>query len=784
MRQVLFRTVGLLKRPWVAVCLLVVAGGGAGLVFAPLFGVPGFELSLALSIGVGLLGGVVGVAAALQERRLLEGKDPRPKGALRSDDAARSVSLAFGAALGALTLALLPPLAAAVVFSLASTRCDPFAAIAFYPVLTLPSAAMAASVGTLCGFASRRPRWAGLSYAVLVLGSLGFTVWPIVYGPQVFAFNHFLGYFPGPLYDEALFVGPSLLWFRAETLLAVGCVLALTAVLLDPKTGQLTRPHVRVGSLAVLGLCGFGVFTLEVRATSLGTRMSEGALTGRLGGIRESEHFVLVHSRGKPREEIDRFVRDLELRYLQLHTFLGGAPSGKIRVYLYRTAGEKLALVGAAHTQFAKPWRLELHVNDAGFPQPVLKHELMHVMAAPFGTGPFKVTARFGVWPVIGIIEGMAVAGDNPVDELTLHEWSAGMRRQKLMPDVRSLLAVRGFYRAPPARAYTAAGSFLRYLGETHGALKLTSLYARGDFQAAYGRSLDELAGEWERFLDELPLDAAGVNQAFARFRQGSLFSRPCAREVATLTAQAAETLPSDPERALSLYQRCAAIQPDEPSFALAQATALTRAGRKGDAADLLKGLAATLKDQPSTQAEVQMALADLAYARGRVDESRAALEAVLAQDPRPSLDRTARVKLAALGPSASGAAVWSYFQPGADDVKLLVIREALAEDPRNALLSYLLGRRLEQGSAPRLALRYLSAALEGELPGSVRKEALRLLVEAQYLAGDCAAVRTTVGQLPSYGAGFKAAADVFTERCDFEERAFNGPLVPEGPFR
>ena len=45
-------------------------------------------------------------------------------------------------------------------------------------------------------------------------------MWPLVRGPQVFAFNHFLGICPGPLYDEALRVTPaSLLWFRLETLL-------------------------------------------------------------------------------------------------------------------------------------------------------------------------------------------------------------------------------------------------------------------------------------------------------------------------------------------------------------------------------------------------------------------------------------------------------------------------------------------------------------------------------------------------------------------------------------
>jgi tetratricopeptide (TPR) repeat protein len=508
------------------------------------------------------------------------------------------------------------------------------------------------------------------------------------------------------------------------------------------------------------------------------------SLAARLGGQRQSEHFTLVYPRSKPREEVDRFLRELEWHHAQLGAFLGGAPSGKIRVYLYRSAEEKQLLVGAAHTQFAKPWRLELHVNDAPFPHPALKHELVHVMAAPLGTGPFRITARSGVWPVIGIIEGMAVAGDNPADELTLHEWSAGMRRQKLMPEVRALLAPQGFYGAAPARAYTAAGSFLRYLAETHGPQKLGVLYARGDFGESYGRTLDELATEWERFLDALPLDPAAVNQAFSRFHRGSLFSRPCAREVAALADEANQTVSSDPERAFELYQRCAQLQPDEPAFALAQATALTKSGRQEEAMELLLSLERSQKDQPSTLAEVLMAKADLAHQRGRADQAKAALEKVLSLAPSPAMDRTARVKRWALESPGPGAALWAYFQPDQDELKLLGLREALADYPQTPLLSYLLGRRLLQGNAPRAAARYLSAALEGELPDSVRQESFRLLVQADYLAGNCAAVRTTVGQLPSYGAAFKANGLSYVQRCDFDDQAFNGPLVPEGPFR
>src|SRR5215218_4883033 len=155
MRQVLLRALALLRRPIVLLLVLLLAGGGSALVALPLFGVPGFELGLALSVGLGLLGGGLGIAAAFQERRLIQGRDPRPRGALRQDGAIGSAWVAVGAALGLCTAVLVPPLLTALLFALLSTACDPFALVGFYPLLTLPSAALAAAAGVFCGFWAR-----------------------------------------------------------------------------------------------------------------------------------------------------------------------------------------------------------------------------------------------------------------------------------------------------------------------------------------------------------------------------------------------------------------------------------------------------------------------------------------------------------------------------------------------------------------------------------------------------------------------------------------------------
>ncbi|WP_205519743.1 tetratricopeptide repeat protein [Pyxidicoccus caerfyrddinensis] len=788
MRQVLTRALGLLRRPAVLATVLVLAGGGSALVLVPLFGVPGFELGLALSIAVGLLGGGTGIAAAAQERRLLLGVDPRPPGATREQDPGTAVGRALGTALVLNVGVLVPPFLAATLFAVLRTACDPFALVGFYPLLTLPSAVLASVAGVFCGFKAKRPGRAVGLYALLVLVSAVPTVWPIVLGPQVFAFNHFLGHMPGPLYDEALAVTPALAWFRLETLLWAWVLAGLTAGLLDTGTGRLGRTGLRPGPLALLVLPLTAIVLMETRGPELGLRMNDAYLAETLGGFRETEHFRLHYPRGKPREDVDRMMRDMEFRWMQTQRFLGVAPTERIDVWLYKDEKQKQQLVGAGRTQFAKPWLHSLHIQDKAFPHSTLHHELAHVMAAPAGGGPFRVSTRLGVWPLMGLIEGLAVAADGPVQgDLTLHQWAAGMRRQKLAPDMRKLMGPEGFYQSAPSRAYTVAGSFLLYLAETYGAPKLRTVYAHGDFSEAYGRPLEELVSEWERHVDALPLDDAAVARAFARFRTGSLFTRACAREVAKLSESARDALVSDPEDALERFRRAADLQPDEPAFRIGQASALSALERYDDAASVLATLADSerVKGQSVLEAEVAMARADVELRREQAGPARQFLDVVLAKDAGPDLTRTAQVKLAALDSPGRKGPIEAYFRTTQEELRLLLLYRALTALPGDPYLSYLLGRRLSQVGAPVLAGEQLQRALSDEgLPEALRREALRLRVESAYLAGDCGAVRHEVGALPDFGAAFRATADEWRERCDFEETTFRGPLVPRQAFR
>lgn len=718
-----------------------------GVLAFPVARIPGYELSTALGLITAIIGGAFGVAFGRQE-------------SMRAVTA--PLRQAVFATLGAVVMLLVPSLLTLTVGIALTlmTPCSPFDAIAFFPVTVVPDVLVVAALGVWIGLRFRGWWRFVLAWFGVVLASAIHTSWPIVFGPQVSAWNHLAGFLPGPLYDEELHLPAALLWFRLGSLL-----LAAFAVFGAARTAG-DRSLLTSRGRAIALLC---FVLLEMLGPTLGFRMSDHALAAILGGKTESEHIVLMHPRGLTPKEVARVMGDLEFRFGQISEFVGGAPPGKVTVWWYRSAEQKQQLVGAAHTQFAKPWRREIHVNDSGFPHPVVKHELAHALLGPLGSRPFGVTARIlGLSPHVGVIEGMAVAADNPIDDLSLQEWAAAMKKQSMLPDVRTLLEPQGFYSAPASRAYTTAGAFLRWLQESRGAEKLRDLYRDGDFVRVYGVELPVLVGEWETFLDGVKLEPEAVNQAFARFRRGSLFDRPCAREVAKLSAEVGRLSAEDGPAALEVLSRCEALQPEEPGHTLTRAATLRRMGKDDEARALLEKLAERVKEAPSSWADAALALVDLAIARGDDVTAQTLLEQLIEKRISPSMDRTARVRLRSLQQSgAVKAAMVRYFSTDSDAVQVHWLELARAEQPQDAWVAYLLGRRLHQREAFAEALKVLEVTLaDVTMPESIRRETIRLMLESAYGTGACDQVTQLAETAKSISGPFGARARDWVERC------------------
>src|SRR6185436_2372755 len=111
------------------------------------------------------------------------------------------------------------------------------------------------------------------------------------------------------------------------------------------------------------------------------------------------------------------------------------------------------------------------------------------------------------------------------------------------------------------------------------------------------------------------------------------------------------------------------------------------RLDRGAEAEQVLSELMKKVQEHPALKAEVLMQQADLAAAAGKNDSASSLLNAVLEQKIDGTTERTARTKLAGLKSQNSGPAIFSYFRPGHEELKLLRLREALDREQDNPYL-------------------------------------------------------------------------------------------------
>ncbi len=630
----------LLARRWWRVAAVLFAGGGLALRYVPLLDAVGWEFAAVFALPATFLGGLLGIAAVGESRRA--GDDPDP----------------FAVAGRAMVAASLP-LIAPIVLSLLIAKgrlCAPGDSLAFWLLMPVAGAGFAACVGTAVGRVTRSPRAAGLFFALLVIASLGRSLFRLADGPALFAGNHFFGWFPGPIYEEALEVDPALLYLRLlSALLAVAVLLAAGLVPERPGDGSvrgaepapLVVPRRPLQRLAALVLAAAAFATASGYRRQFRLDRTRADVQADLGGRIETEHFVIVYARETDPARVVRIVEDHEFRFDRVTRFLGVAPSRKIVSYVFPSVAAKKRSIGAGGTQVANPFRGEIYIQDV-VPNPVLEHELTHVVAAEFGLPVFGYSAS------VGLLEGIAVATSwHDHGRGTPHEQAAAMLADGLLPSPERFLGL-GFWGDRQARAYVAAGSFVRFLAERYGIDRVRRAYPWGGVAAAFGRPLSALADEWRAHLATIAVPAARAAAAKERFTEPSIFERPCAREMAEVEEQGWTALHDGRyDDAAALFDRWRREDPrPEPERAL---LALRRRERRlADARAIAERLAARELPGSPAQARARITLADLAFEEGRFDDAARGYAEVFGEHLSTDLDRETAVKADAVAAAAS----------------------------------------------------------------------------------------------------------------------------------
>lgn len=750
-----------LRHPAIGAAFAAHVALAVGLSFVPLFASFGFERAFATGVLSGLTAPLIGWALA---RRL--GPDDEEAAEL-----GWGAQLALGLVVHGGTLA--PTVVAGWIVESVGTRCDPGAGLLF--VALIPGAG--GVYGLACGqwLRSVFGRRGAALVPVLAAAHLGAALARLYAFPQIYAFDPLLGFWPGSLYDEALSPSAALLAHRAFTVALGLSLTALGATIRPPRASVARR------GAALLA----GAVAIAAATTLFGARQEHGWGTGygridaELSYVVPTEHFVLHLPAGTSVDQADEIAREHEFWFERLRPFFEKAPVKPVQSYLYANAQQKARLMGASNTKIARPWAREMHMHGLAMPHGSLAHELAHVLAAEWAPGPLHVPALFGVWPQMGLVEGLAVAADWPRDHATIHQKTKALRQLDLLPDLRTTLSWTGFWRQASSRAYTAAGSFVRWVRDERGALALAELYRTGSVPRALGQSVDEAVTAWEAFLEGVEVSDRTVAWAQARYRRPSIFNRACPHETAILGAEAQRHLSTQRfDQAEEVVERLYELYPD-PGWPLAVARSAAREDRPELARRWLDRLPPADELDVQRRREAHEVRAALDWRRGDWAAARAELEAARALAVSYDVERLETARLEATTRTATTASLILGYLDGAyggeEGLARLMTADALGTD---GLIDYLIARRLHAAGAADLAEAHTRRAMASGLPSVLHSEARAMLARQLAATGRLEAAQAELEALleADLRPALRAEAEEWRDRVRFIQRWSNPP--------
>ncbi|TVQ12831.1 MAG: hypothetical protein EA364_07930 [Balneolaceae bacterium] len=360
----------------------------------------------------------------------------------------------------------------------------------------------------------RRPAVWGLT-VVLIVGLGGFLL-EFFTLPQVYFHNHVWGGWPGPIYDEDVRLGTSVIFFRSITLSWV----VLLWVFPDVKKNRVFL---------------FLAVAMVINLLLSYTRLAEnGVISPRewiqreLGGHHATEHFDIYYDPAAySGEELGMIAAWHEFHLAELTSALNidfDYRDSRIESYLYAHPWQKQKLTGAKFTSYVPVWQKtdQMHIAKPAI-APSLRHEMVHVVAKQFGNRILNAS-----WS-IGLVEGLAVALDVRTNGIaTTDQLVAAAKPYPDARDMKSAFSVTGFYGGRSSVNYTTTGSFVRYLLSEYPVESFREAYRTGRIERCYSASMDDLVAGWHEFLDTVEYDDTQREAAMALFAVPSIFEKPC----------------------------------------------------------------------------------------------------------------------------------------------------------------------------------------------------------------------------------------------------------------
>jgi tetratricopeptide (TPR) repeat protein len=744
---------------------LVVLAEAIAIGFLPLFAGPGYEQAFATGL---VAPSAVAVATALDGS---ENEGDKPFAA-----AVRGVES------GVLAAAL--ALAVAFLHGLRVGACDPLGGVRLFLLGPGVGCVLAGLWGAFAAQLARgrsRRRLAAIALALAApLGCVFAGVYRFWSSPMIFAFDPFVGYFSGTVYDTVIDPGPAMTSYRLGSLATIVSVLAAARTAEARPGGGVTfrarRGRARLLALAVVAAAvSLGVW---VKGASLGHFSTPESIAKELGGKKSGKRCDVVHPATMRVDEVDLLVRDCDEELVAVERSMGIAGPARITAYFFRDAEEKKRLMGAANTYIAKPWREEVYLQLAPYPHPVLGHEIAHVVAGSAGQGPFRVAgAAGGLWPNPGLIEGMAEAAAPDEDEISDAVWTRAMMELGILPSLDRVFGF-GFFGEASSKAYTIAGAFVGWARDRFGKDKVLAWYGGAPVTTAFGAPLAALERDFRAHLGALPVSADLLATAKARFARPSIFGRACPHAVDELRKEGDVCRDSGRvEEALRKYGGALALDPADHGSRLSAAQLRARLEDRARGRAELQAISADERYPRTVRDRAEEALGDADWLDGQRAAAAAHYDVVAKRSLDEDMARTMEIKALGarderLGPTVQRLLLGERTLPPDLLVSGLSLGAAIERSPSDPILRYLEGRNLSQRGRYAEARVALEASLaSGAKEARITRETLRVLAVAICSMGDRAgaaalAERVQASSVFAQGSGRRAAVLRLLDRC------------------
>lgn len=520
----------------------------------PLLNYLGYEFSFVIALLATFIVGFYTIRSVKQLEPLTSNLEPTAQNSEPHTPIHKPALITFKHSLVQNILLLVIPLVVILTNAIFVKNCSLLEGMGFFVLIPVVTVIFSSSLGFFCAAHYKHSR---TIFVIVVLATFAEVLAVGYYTPAVFSYNFFFGHFPGLTYDEALGIGLPLVLFRIFTLIVAAALVWLATLIVNnanPKDSTWEKGTTLLG-LMVQGKNVFVTIVLAVIVGltwwfrgELGFDSTARFIQQRLGEKFETEHFAICYAKESyEADEIEWVAAEHEFRLKQIGDAFLLPYKGKIDSYIYPSSEAKQRLMGAGNTNIAKPWNGEIHITKQSL-DATLKHELVHVVAAPFGLPVFNASLS------TGLVEGLAEAIDWSWGNRTLHQYAAAMHKFGAAPDINSLMLFTGFASQSSAVSYALAGSFCRYLIDTYGMRNMVLLYRSNDYEEIYRKPLARLIGDWREFLGTIPLNDSDRDAIDVLFRRPPIFKKVCARVVASRNAEARKNLAS------KSYARAAAL--------------------------------------------------------------------------------------------------------------------------------------------------------------------------------------------------------------------------------